>query len=105
MSDRGILFTNLLWHDSRGAEIETRVRVVYSRYKGFAGDRTDPPEDASVEIISITSEPAGVDIPAHFFEDEDLLAECLQDWAEDDVEAAEWRAQCRRDDLLMGRDL
>lgn len=105
MSNRGILSTDLLWHDSRGGEIETRVRVVYSYYKGFAGDCTDPPEPASVEIQSITSEPAGVDIPDSFFEDEDLLAECMQDWIASEEDAAEWRAQCRRDDLLMGRDL
>lgn len=102
MSGRGILFTNLLWHDSRGGEVETRVRVVYSRHAGFKGDMTDPPEAASVEIVSITSEPGGIDVPAHFMDDEDLLAECLADWAEDDVRAAEWRAQSRRDDLLMG---
>lgn len=105
MSNRGILFTDLLWHDSRGSEIETRVRVVYSVYKGFRGDQIDPPEPASVEIQSITSEPAGVDIPDRFFEDEELLAECMQDWIDGESDAAEWRAQCRRDYLLMGGGL
>lgn len=105
MSGRGIMFTDLLWHDSRGSEVETRVRVVYSRHKGFSGDFTDPPEDASVEIVSIASEPAGVDIPAHFFESEELLAECMQDWAEDEIAADEWLAQSLRDRLMMGDDL
>lgn len=105
MNNRGILFTDLLWHDSRGGEVETRVRVVYNRHKGFSGDQIDPPEDASVEIVSITSEPAGVDIPQHFFDDEELLAECMQDWAEDEIAADEWFTQSIRDDLLMGRDL
>lgn len=103
MSGRGIMFTTLLWHDSRGGEVETRARVVYSHHNGFRGSHIDPPEPASIEIQSITSEPAGIEIPDQFFEDEELLAECMQDWVEDEAEAKEWLAQSRRDDRLMER--
>lgn len=101
MSERGIMFTNLLWHDSRGGEVETRARVIYARHKGYAGSRIDPPEPASVEIIDIRSEPDGVDIPAHFWESEELMQECMEDWEADEIEAQEWRAQARRDELMM----
>lgn len=93
--------TTLFWHDSTGGECEAEVTVHYDRHKGFAGDRTDPPEDASVEITAITG--ADPDVPARFYQDENLIAECLEHWAEADASAAEYRAEQRADDLMRER--
>jgi hypothetical protein len=95
--------TNLMWHDSRGGECEATVRVTYVGTKGFAGDRIDPPEPASIEIVKIVRVADPRDsIPDHFTQDGDLIAECFEDWKADEIEAAEWREQSRRDQL-MGR--
>ena len=102
MSGRGILTTSIMWHDSRGSEVEADVRVIYSRRKGFRGDHIDPPEPSSVEIVEIQCADKSVTIPEHFYEDEALLAECMEDWASEEIEAAEWREQSRRDRLMEG---
>jgi hypothetical protein len=99
---RGSFTTTLVWEDGAD-EIEADVRVVYSRYAGYRGSLTEPPEDASVEIISITPKDPTITIPARFDDDDDLIAECMADWDAEEADAAEWRAQARRDDLLMER--
>lgn len=99
---RGAFTTSLVWEDADGNEIEADVRVLYSRDKGYAGDSIDPPEPSSVEIISITPADQTLKVPARFETDDELIAECMADWAAEEIEAAEWRAQARRDDLLMG---
>ncbi len=99
---RGIFTTSIMWHDSTGGEVEARVRVTYSRFKGFAGDWTDPPEPAAVEIVSIFPLDSTDPVPDHFLTDESLIEECLEDWANEEVEAAEWREQSRRDSLMGG---
>lgn len=102
MSGRGSFKTSLLWHDSRGSEIEADVRVTYSRHAGYKGDYYQPPEEASVEIVEIQPADKSITVPEHFFEDEALVAECLQDWDNDEADAEEWRAQSRRDRLMGG---
>lgn len=102
---RGRFKTSIMWHDSRGSEIEADVIVIYERTKGYAGDRIDPPEADSVEIISVkhaVADPEAPTIPASFDEDEGLIAECLEDWALDEIEAQEWRAQSRYDQSMEG---
>ncbi|WP_347271878.1 hypothetical protein [Rhizorhabdus histidinilytica] len=95
--------TTLIWHDSRGGECEAECRVTYRGIKGFAGDLTDPPEPDSIEIISIVDVANPKDaVPDHFFEQEELIAECMEDWAASEIEAAEWREQSRRDQLMGG---
>lgn len=95
--------TSLMWHDSRGGECEAQVFVTYVGTKGFAGDRTDPPEPASVEIVKIVdANDPSAGIPERFLEDEDLIAECFEDWKAEEIEAAEWREQSRRDQLMEG---
>jgi len=96
---RGTFKTTVLLNDG---DIEVPVRVVYSRYAGFRGSMEQPPEDASVEIVSITETDPAILLPAHYEADDNLIAECMQDWADEAEDAAEWRAQCRRDDALMG---
>ena len=102
MSGRGSFKTSLLWHDSRGSEIEADVRVTYSRSKGFRGDHIDPPEPSSVEIVEIQCADKSVTIPEHFHEDDALLAQCMEDWASEEIEAAESRAEAARDRLMEG---
>lgn len=102
MSGRGSFKTSLLWHDSRGSEIEADVRVTYSRYAGYKGDHHQPSEPASVEIVEIQCADKSVTVPEHFYEDKALLAECMEDWASEEADAEEWRAQSRRDRLMGG---
>lgn len=83
-----------------GIEHEWPATVIYACYPGFAGSRTDPPEEASVEIVDIKllgEHGAQVDLPEQvvnkFAEDEHLLDLLMQDWAEDKQRAAEYRAE------------
>lgn len=100
MAGRGMFTTTLSWMDGED-EIETDVRVVYSRYAGYRGSFYEPEEAASVEIISLTPSDPTIRIPDRFDTDDDLLAECMEDWRAEIDDAREWRAQERRDDLLM----
>lgn len=98
--------TSIRWHDSRGGEVESDVIVIYERRKGYAGDRIDPPEDASVEIISVNHappDPEAPTIPVSFLEDDALVAECFEHWADDDARGEEYRAEQRADDLMRER--
>jgi len=94
-----ILKTTLIWHDSRGGEHESDVEVEYDRYPGFAGDMTDPPHDATIEVIGITSRD---EIPPTYIDLADFSDECMQHWAEQDEvdreRAAEDRAERARED-------
>ena len=101
MSDRGSFSTSITIEDELG-ETEYDVRVIYDRYRGFPGDRIDPPEDASVEIIEITPADKSITVPEHFYEDDALIAECMENWAIDVADAEEYRAEARRDRLMEG---
>lgn len=101
MSGRGTFTTSITLEDELG-ETDYDVRVIYSRSKGFRGDRIDPPEPASVEIVSIEPADKSITIPTHFYEDDGLLAECMEDWAIEEADAEEWRAQSARDRLMEG---
>lgn len=95
--------TTLIWHDSTGNECEAAVRVTYVGRKGFAGDQVDPPEPASVDIVSIVSTADPRDqIPDRLREDDALIDECFEHWTNDEIEAAESREQSRRDALMEG---
>ncbi len=63
MGNRGTFTTTLVWHDSRGGEIETDVRVLYSRTKGYAATWDEPGAEAEVEIIKITASDPSIDVP------------------------------------------
>lgn len=102
MSGRGSFSTTLAWQVG-DEDFEADVRVTYSRYAGYRGSYYEPPEEASAEIVEIEPADPTVRIPEHFYTDDDLLAECMADWREEIEEAREWRAQARRDDLLMER--
>ena len=94
---RGILHTSI-----ETDETEYDVRVLYQYDKGYKGDYYQPPEPASVEILEIKPADTTLTVPEHFYEDEGLIAECMADVAEQAAEAAEWRAQSRRDALMGG---
>ena len=98
---RGILHTSIVIEDELG-ETEYDVRVLYQYDKGYKGDYYQPPEPDSVEILEITPADRALTVPEHFYEDEGLIAECMADVAEQAAEAAEWRAQSRRDALMGG---
>lgn len=36
-----------------GAQIECMARITFSHYAGYAGDRIDPPEPATVELSGV----------------------------------------------------
>ena len=101
MSNRGTFTTTLLWHDSRGGEVETEVRVLYSYDKGYPQTWEEPGEPASVEIIKLTASDPSITVPEHFYTSEELMQECFEDWQADAEDVREWLAQSRRDDALM----
>ena len=101
MGGRGSFSTSITIEDELG-ETDYDVRVLYDRYSGFAGDRIDPPEDASVEIIEITPADKSITVPEHFYEDDALIAECMEDWAIEVADAEEYRAEAARDRLMEG---
>lgn len=92
-----------IWHDSAGNECECEVIVEYDRYTGFDGDRINPPEEARVEVIGITPVIAEYDIPANAIDLDAYAEDCMADWTDDAIAAAESRADARRDDAMMER--
>jgi len=100
---RGAFVTAIAWNDG---EDDAEVRVVYSTHKGSPQTLVDPEELASIEIVSITPLDPTVTLPPEWTSgdrDEELYVECSADRDDEIAEAAEWRAQSRRDDLLMER--
>lgn len=89
-----------------GVEHEWPAVIRYARHNGYAGDRTSPPEPASIEVLSIalmgkhgveTCLPVGLE--DRFNDDEEIIALLMQDWAEDEAAAAEYRAEARAEAL------
>jgi len=66
------------------------VVVIYEYHKGYAGDWIDPANGDMVEIIAVTP-----DVPASAYDD--LAAEAFEDYAAYLSDAAEYRAEMRRD--------
>lgn len=98
------LKTIIVWEDAEtGAEQEADVTVTYTVHRGFAGSYYQPPEPASVEITDILQHGFGPNVPERFFEDDDLLAECWQDYVEDQEAAAEQRAESIREERMLER--
>ena len=95
--------TTLCWSDEHCDVNEVSVVVSYDTYAGYRGDRIDPPEDSHVEITGIVPGIPGTSIPDRFMTDDDLLAECMEDWTNDEIAAAEYRAEQRRDYAMMDR--
>lgn len=85
------------WHDSVGGECSGKLVVTYTVHKGFAGDRNDPPEPASIEFDVST------DAPERTIDRELVELECWEHAASEAAAAEEYRADQRRDDLMMER--
>jgi len=86
----------------RGDE-EIELAVAYDVSEYYEATREQPAEGGEVELISVKCE--GKEIALTDAEETALLAVCEEragaDQAEYFAEAAEWRAQCRRDDAMM----
>jgi hypothetical protein len=92
------LKTTLMWHNSVGSEVECAVLVEYDVDPGYAGDRIDPPQEASVEIIGVTPVIPEYDIPENAIDRDVLAEECMQDWSDDLIAAEEYKAEARAED-------
>lgn len=90
--------SNAIWHDSTGMECECEVIVEYDRYAGYDGDRINPPEDSRVEIIGITPVNAEYDVPDSAIDLDAYAEDCEQHWADEIADAAEARAEARREE-------
>lgn len=90
------------------AEASYDATVIYARHRGYAGDQIDPPEPASCEVLGITLDftktrriPLDELIVAELVDE--LQPELLADWHEDDLAAADARAEARREDAMLDR--
>ncbi|MFE8106943.1 hypothetical protein [Sphingomonas melonis] len=93
--------TSHLWHDSTGSECECEVTVTYVFHRGCKPTLVDPGEPDSVEVISVVPL-----IPEYDLGDVDLEVfadECMANWSDMLADAAEFRADMRRDHLMMER--
>lgn len=103
MSRERTFRTNHIWHDSAGGECECEINVTYVWRAGYAGDRIDPPEDATVEIISIMPIDAEYEVPERSLDPGMIEELCFDDWRDEETAAEERRAEMRADDQMMGR--
>lgn len=87
--------TTVLYHNSVGGEVEQDVAVTYTYHKGWDGGRyaDSPPEPDGVEIQSVVP-----DVPDACYAD--LVEQCFEDHANYLADAAEWKADMRRDDYV-----
>ena len=84
---------------------EIELAVIYDVTPFVAATRWQPAEGGEVEIISVKHK--GAEFALSEAEEAALIAACQEraqsDMAEEAESAAEWRAQCRLDDLMMSR--
>jgi len=90
------------------AEVQYAATVTYHRHKASGDGWNEPREPAHCEVVGITLDftstrriPLDDLVMAEF--EADLQPELLADWAADDEDAAERRAEARRDDLMAER--
>lgn len=97
------LKTMMIWHDSTGSECEAEVYITYVVDPGYAGDRINPPEPASVEIIGVSSVIADYDIPEYAIDHDTLSEACMADWRDEQIAGEEYRAEQRAEMLRSER--
>ena len=92
-----------------GVAHEWPAVIVSARQKGYWGARESPPEDATVEIVAINLlgyNGARFALPEMvenaFNDDPEIIALLMDDWRDDEIAAAEYRAEARADDRMMG---
>lgn len=90
------------WIERGNDELE--LAVIYDVTPYRAATHLQPAEGGEVELISVKHK--GAEFNLTDAEEAALIAECQErgqrDYAEEMSEAAEWRAQCRRDQLMEG---
>jgi hypothetical protein len=101
MSRERTFTTTHMWHNSVGSECECEVKVTYTFHRGCEPTMVDPGEPDSIEVISVVPiasdyDPGDIDLEA-------FADECMADHADMIEDAAERRAESRRDDLMMER--
>lgn len=99
MSERGSFATSIPIEDEMDGQADHDVRVTYSRYEGYRGDYYQPPEDPSVEILEIVPADKSIIVPSYFYEDDGLIAECMENWQDECERAAEYKAEARAEML------
>jgi hypothetical protein len=91
-------------HIERGDD-EIKLEVIYSVTPFIAATYWQPAEGGEVEIISVKRD--GAEFTPTDAEEVALQTACEErahdDMAEEAAAAAEWRAQARRDDMMMER--
>lgn len=92
------------------ADYEAEIEVCYRIHPGDKGSYYQPPSEATAEIedVSIIA-PDGTKYPAPWLadmlaEDEEMLSLCLLDADERAEDAAEYRAEAKRETRLLGDD-
>lgn len=100
MSTTHTLSTILCWQDASGEDCETCVGVTYLVADGSPPTQTDPGYDTAVEIDTVVPTSGYPLDERDWTEDDDLKAECLEDWREYLIAAEEYRAEQRRDAML-----
>ena len=92
------------------ADYEAEIEVSYRIHPGYRGSYYQPPEDATAEIEDIAILASdGTKFPAPWLadlmaEDEELLALCMLDAEESAQDAAEYRAEAKREERMLGDD-
>lgn len=89
-------------------EHEVEVEITYTVHHGCQATYTQPGEDDSVLLNSVTvieanGDTYGADWLVGLLEDDDEIdALCLADWHESRIAAEEYRAEARREDRELG---
>lgn len=103
------LYTTYVGISVSGIHQEYKVDVTYQVHPGFKGDHTDPPEDASVEIIQVALFQPPHE-PSLYNYIDDLLSnsevfeqELLEIAAEEEAYQAECAAEHKRDEQNFKR--
>jgi len=101
MTVRNNFKTVLCWQEG-DEDREAEVRVFYRGIGGCGATLETPSEPDTVEIDEIRWLAGDKPLPDNAEENASLIDECFADWTEYLQEAAEWRAQSRRDRLMGG---
>lgn len=109
MATLRILKTHLRMSLGGIEEHEVEALIGYWCTPAWPPSHDDPGSDALVEIdtIRLIGDNDTLGLPAWMVDpwrhDEVLIADCMEDWADDMAAAEEARADARRDDLMMER--
>ena len=98
--------TTLLVSLGAGTQHELNVAVEYERNRGYPQTMVDPGCEASVSIarFHVKTDEGLVLAPwldDLFQDDEELISELMQHWADDDAAAEEYRAEDRAERLRL----